>query len=363
MKERNDFLRGFVAAVIPILIVAAVLTGCTSRQLKWSILEWNILNPYAGVDWTKYQQHKANFHTHTTMSDGRRTPQEVIDHYHALGYTILALTDHDTMGPLKDRDHPERHKTTWPWQLFDRDPEALGMVAIEGNEISRRHHIGSYFIDYGDADAESEDVVIKEIGRRGGLAVLLHPGKFKKPVEWYLKMYRAYPHLIGFEIYNLWDRYPKDRKTWDAILTNIVTERPVWGFSNDDMHSPKTQLGLSWNIMLLPDLSPEWVRRAMENGIFFFVYAPNGHHGPTPAVIKSITVNPQNGTIHIDVTGHERIDWISKGKIVHRGDHVNLFELQGLGGYIRAEIHAADGGPIVGTQPFRIQPSTMDGGP
>ena len=348
MKEGGVLLRRFVAAVIPILVVAAVLTGCASRGA-----EWNIQNPYAGVDWMRYQQHKGNFHTHTTMSDGSGRPQEVIDRYHALGYTILALTDHDTIGT---------ECKTCPWPAFDRYPEALGMVTIEGNEISRVHHIGSYFNDYGDADVDSEDAVIKEIGRRGGLAVLFHPGRYTKPVEWYLEMYRAYPQLIGFEIFNQGDRYPHDRKTWDAILTDIVTERPVWGFSNDDMHNPSTELGCNWNIILLPELSPEWVRRAMENGMFFFVYAPNGHGGPTPPLIESIAVDRQNGTIHIDATGHERIDWISKGKIVHNGDRVNLFEVQGLGGYIRAEIHAANGGPIVGTQPFRIQPSAMYGG-
>jgi predicted metal-dependent phosphoesterase TrpH len=180
------------------------------------------------------------------MSDGSGTPQVVIDRYHALGYTILALTDEDTMGT---------ECTTWPWQAFDRDPETLAMVAIEGNEISRVDNIGSYFNDYGDADIDSEDAVIKEIGRRGGLAVLFHPGRYTKPMKWYLKMYRAYPHLIALEIYNLGDRYPNDRKTWDAILTDIGTERPVWGVSNDDMHNPRTQLGRNWNIMLLPELS------------------------------------------------------------------------------------------------------------
>ena len=341
MKEGSVLLRRFVAVVSPILVVAAILTGCASRRA-----EWNIQNPYAGVDWTRYQQHKANFHTHTTMSDGSGTPQEVIDRYHGLGYTILALTDHDTMGT---------ERTTWPWQAFDRDPETLGMVAIEGNEISGVHHIGSYFNDCGDAGVDSEHAVIKEIGRRGGLAVLFHPGRFKKPVEWYVEMYRAYPHLIGFEIYNQGDRYSHDRKTWDAILTDIVTERPVWGFSNDDMHKPRTQLGRNWNIMLLPELSAEWVRRSIENGAFFFVYASDDHNGAPLPTIKSISVDLQQGIIHIDATGHENIEWISRGIIVHRGHHVNLSKLSNLGGYIRAEIRSADGGSIVGTQPFRIQ--------
>jgi hypothetical protein len=186
---------------------------------------------------------------------------------------------------------------------------------------------------------------------------MFHPGRYTKPVEWYVEMYRAYPHLIGLEIYNQGDRYPNDRKTWDAILTDIINERPVWGFSNDDMHDPRTQLGRNWNIMLLPGLSAEWVRRGMENGAFFFVYAPDGHGGAPLPVIKSIAVDLQKGVIQIDAAGYENIEWISRGIIVHRGHRVNLSELSHLGGYIRAEIRGGNSSSIVGTQPFRIHPA------
>ena len=340
----NCYLLRLLTAFILILIVVGLLTGCISGGPQWSIQD-----PYASVDWTRHHQYKANFHTHTSMSDGSGTPHAVIDRYRELGYAILSLTDHDTMSP----EHATR-----PWLAFERDPEAIGMVAVEGSEILHKHHIGSYFNDYSDPSIDSEDVAIEEIGRRSGLSVLFHPGRYNMPVDWYTGMYRIYPHLIGIEIYNQGDRYFGDRKTWDAILTEIATERPVWGFSNDDMHDPKTQLGHNWNIMLLPELSSEWVRRGMMNGMFFFVYAPLGHDGPIPPVIRSITVNSQKGTIHIDVPDYESIEWISEGKVVHRGDRVSLSELPSLGGYIRAVIHAADSGSVVGTQPFRIQPLT-----
>ena len=45
---------------------------------------------------------KANLHTHTTVSDGRLTPQEVKDAYKARGYQIIAFTDHEVCIP-----HPE----------------------------------------------------------------------------------------------------------------------------------------------------------------------------------------------------------------------------------------------------------------
>lgn len=348
---RASFLRRFYALLLPFLPAAVFLLATVSGAA-----EWRIENPYAGVDWGRYHRFKANFHTHTTMSDGRSTPQEVIDEYARLGYAVLALTDHDTVGPGNDPAHPERRKTTWPWQAFGRDPEAAGMVAIEGNEISKVHHIGSYFNDYGDPEVDTEDSALREIGSRGGLAVLFHPGRYRRTVEWYRGMFQSHPHLIGLEVYNQGDKYPNDRRTWDAVQTGLAAGRLVWGFANDDLHDPKTQLGRNWNLMLLPELSADWVRRGLEAGMFFFVHAPDGHNGAAPPVVRSISVDSGKGVIDFEVTGHEVIEWISEGEIVHRGDRVILSGLSGLGGYIRAVIRASGSGPLVGTQPFRISP-------
>jgi hypothetical protein len=347
MKYSNSRLRHFFTVVI--ILCAALLPGGAGSDSQW-----RIQNPYASVDWSSHRQYKANFHTHTTMSDGRGRPEQVIDRYSALGYSILSLTDHDTVGPGGDRKHPGKDKTTWPWDTYGRDPENVGMVAVEGNEISRVHHIGSYFNDYGNADVASEEVAVEEIGRRGGLAVLFHPGRYQKSPGWYVDMFRSYPHLVGIEIYNQGDRYPGDRRTWDKILSAVVAERPVWGFSNDDMHDPDRQLGRNWNLLLLPELSIEWVRRAMEEGIFFYVFAPQGHDGAAPPVIQSVTVDSRKGIISIEASGHERIEWISAGTIVHQGDSVDLSKATGIEGYIRAVIYAADGDSLIGTQPFSL---------
>lgn len=45
---------------------------------------------------------KGQLHTHTTLSDGTMTPQEVADVYAGLGYDFLAFTDHDHL--LKPAD-------------------------------------------------------------------------------------------------------------------------------------------------------------------------------------------------------------------------------------------------------------------
>ncbi len=46
--------------------------------------------------------YKASLHTHTTVSDGRMTPEELKEHYKENGYSVVAFTDHDVLVP-----HPE----------------------------------------------------------------------------------------------------------------------------------------------------------------------------------------------------------------------------------------------------------------
>ncbi len=302
-------------------------------------------NPYADIDWATIERHRANFHTHTTESDGRETPDQVIDRYHALHYRVLALTDHDTMGP----EH-----TTWPWSRFNRDPAELGMVAIEGNELSRHHHTGSYFSGYGDANVANEEVALERIGHHHGTAVLFHPGRYNKPIEWYVKMYRTHDHLVGFEVFNQRDRYPGDRAMWDQVLTELMPDRPVWAFSNDDMHQPKNHMGFSWNMMLLTELNEAAVRQAMETGRFYFVHCPQGPEGDSAPVIEKIDVDPQAGTITLQATGHDKIQWISRGKVIFEGPTLDLTATPEGMGYVRGELRREDG-TFVGTQPFGLR--------
>ena len=41
---------------------------------------------------------KKDLHMHTTYSDGKLTPKEVIDMRLSQGYELLAITDHDVIG-------------------------------------------------------------------------------------------------------------------------------------------------------------------------------------------------------------------------------------------------------------------------
>ncbi|WP_423128894.1 PHP domain-containing protein [Gaoshiqia sp. Z1-71] len=322
---------------------------------------WEINNPYGQVDWEKHLPYKANLHTHTSRSDGSMAPQQVVDQYYQLGYRILALTDHN--------------EVTYPWTGFEllepsvrskervaegilepevieyrnRDPKSLEMIAIQGNEVSSPHHMGSYFNDY-NRPTKLEDSTMYATAAKNGLAILNHPGRYDYPAEWYVDHYRRYKHLVGLEIYNQGDRYPGDRQLWDSILVRLAPERMVWAFSNDDMHRQET-LGRNWNIFVLPGLTEEWVRKGMEEGRSFYVYAPDGHAGTMPPAIASVQINKRKGIIAIAVSGQDSVRWISGGNVVHRGTWIDLGECPDASVYVRAEIFGP-GGTIVGTQPF-----------
>ena len=82
-----------------------------------------------------------DLHLHTTASDGRLTPGELVDLAAASGLRVMAVTDHDTTGSVADV------------QVFAR---AKGIEAVAGIEITavldgRDVHMLAYFIDVADA--------------------------------------------------------------------------------------------------------------------------------------------------------------------------------------------------------------------
>ncbi|MBS3763026.1 MAG: hypothetical protein KGZ25_06955, partial [Planctomycetes bacterium] len=328
-----------------LLAVFALTAGCARPEKQRLIVQ----NPYEEVNWSEVGRYRANLHTHTTSSDGRLDPHEAVDRYHALGYRILAITDHN--------------RVTYPWDSFreiepdksneyeNRDPGALGILAVEGNELSSHHHTGSYFSDYKGTDVVEDS--LEAIDEKGGLAVFFHPGRYDHPVEWYTDFYRRHDHLVGMEVFNQGDRYPDDRKFWDEILTGMMPERSVWGYSNDDMHQ-LAHLGRNWNIFLMAELTTQSLQRALRGGHSYFVYAPEGHDGPSPPVIESIVVDPYKATIHIDASNYESINWVSEGKAVHWGNRIRLGDVPNLGSYVRAMLHG-ESGSVAGTQPFGLR--------
>jgi hypothetical protein len=184
-----------------LFLIFFVLSGCSLIKFEKG-KEIIILNPYKDIKWERVKRYKANLHTHSTKSDGLETPEKVISLYKERGYSILAITDH--------------YYVTFP-SVCKKDK----MLLIPGAElITERHDILAYF-----------SIKLPE-GK--GFGVLAHPAEYKQyreNIEWYVNLFKKYPNLLGIEIAPGQDW----TKIWDGILQRIMPERPVWGFSNDDL--------------------------------------------------------------------------------------------------------------------------------
>jgi len=338
--------------------LAAVLLA---NALAAAHAQWRVtVNPYDGVNWRQHERHHGNFHTHTTESDGWQDPDQVIDGYHQLGYRVLALTDHN--------------RTTWPWTAFGRDPEERGMIAVPGNELSHHHHALSLFteLETGTRDLET---AIRQVREAGGISVLAHPGRYWQLDDGnvpddvrdrYIKLFENHETLIGMEVVNQGDRYPHDRALWDALLSELMPDRPVWGMANDDSHV-ESHIGLNTTVMMLTESSDDAVRAALEHGRYYFTtltsHPPHRQDRDQTPVIRRVVVDETAGTITVEADGgsngealdDDRFRWITAGgEVIHRGPTIDLNEAAGLRAYLRLEIRG-DGGTAY-TQPFGIEP-------
>ncbi len=83
---------------------------------------------------------KGNLHTHSTISDGRLTPQEVVKLYQARGYDFLAFTDHEIF--------------SW-WDEFDQT-DFLILPGIEGSGNAPGPYQCHHVVGIGDAEIDKD---------------------------------------------------------------------------------------------------------------------------------------------------------------------------------------------------------------
>lgn len=389
------------------LLLMAAGSGCSSDRAG----RIEVSNPYEKVDWQTFPHYRADLHVHTLQSDGCHSVNEVVRAFHDAGFSILSITDHDLVAPnfcpLRDAATPGQidfgafatqrtsypdprpptfpADTTWPWGDYGApSPADLGMLGIEGAELTCTYHVNSFFSAYGvPPPCNSADAVLNEelleVARRGGLAVLNHPDT-RQPPEWFVKLYREHSaeSFVGLEISAdnaaTVDSYVT---LWDQLLGEVMPSRPIWGFATSDTHL-LVRTRFAFTVFLLDELNIENVREAMLRGQFYsvvqprmlnlsrdrgLVYAGQAAYDGTYPQLRSIVVDRSAHKISIDAAGYDEIIWISRpslsepnagdaaswpaGEAVQRGPVFDFSDRDSRLPYVRAElIRHTDDGPI-----------------
>lgn len=305
---------------------------------------------------------------HTTLSDGHLSPNQLVDAYVELGYDILAITDHNfvsypwtdfesfTHSPFAENLLSEGLITETEITFENRNPEEMGLLAIQANEISNHHHLGSYFSDY-NSTTNNIHYSLESISEKEGIGVLKHPVKYSFDKNWYIQLYENYPALVGIEIYNRKydddeNLYFEDFALWDSLLTHFMPSRNIWGFASDDFHTD--ELGYAYNMFIMNEFNINSFKTAMQKGSFYFVISIDGHKGKPHPTIESVRLNSKDSSIEIIARDYNTVEWISEGHVVHSGAKISVPEHVKQGNYVRAIIYNEDRTALAGTQAFGI---------
>ncbi|MDX9867194.1 MAG: hypothetical protein RBT78_04660 [Kiritimatiellia bacterium] len=336
-------------------MLTAFAWGWTGTDARANELKLTV-NPYAGVDWERMTQHKANLHTHTFASGGRIFGRQVFEEYAKRGYTILSVTEHDI--PTCWRD------AAW-------DPlRSCGVLAIDGQEYSKGRHVNGFFLEYTTEEHDTERLA-RAISGQGGVSVLNHPGRYWKreedgrfgsdTLDEVRRVFEASPSVLGMEVFNRNERRLEDAPLWDALLAESMPQRPIWGFANDDTHELK-QVGHNWEVFLLNTLDRASVREAMRTGSFYFCARKGGraNAGTEPPVICSIRHDPVTARITVSAAADGAMldgggyRWVAEGQTVCTGPVLPYRRVSGIRHYVRAELTGRGG--VTYTNPFGFGP-------
>ena len=229
---------------------------------------------------------KANLHCHTTLSDGKMTPQQVKDWYKAHGYSIVAFTDHSkyrTYPELQDEDFVAVAGVEAAWTCLDPNNPPLKYKLCHINFWAKDPETAVYVPEEPTYDVGVINRYIANMKKNGWLCGLNHPGWSLQTTE----EIHGIHGLTTFEVYNnaAFTRHNNgDGQTYYAVYLNsgnhayaVATDDNHIGFDPDGRISEEDDTCGGWINISMPTLSYVNFFDALENGRFYATTGPEIH--------------------------------------------------------------------------------------
>ena len=210
------------------------------------------------------KRYKINLHMHTTLSDGKKSPEDALRYYHKAGYDAVALTDH--------------------W-YYGKEGSFEGMTVLSGGE----YNVGGtdsrngvfHIVGFGMTREPSVTLsmsaqeVIDAIHAAGGLADLAHPAWSLNTLEQILPL----KNVDVTEIYNtVSGMYYSRRPDSSLIVDMLATAGRIYPLiAADDTHRYLGEECVSWIMAEAESNSREELLDAIKHGRFYATQGPEIH--------------------------------------------------------------------------------------
>ena len=290
------------------------------------------------IDLNGKKRLKLGLHTHTTLSDGGKTPAEVAAIYKAAGYDAIALTDHWRYGEageigglaiLSGCEYNVDGVSEWTGVT-----EVYHVVAIG---MTRDPEIPHDYVQ--NHDGRVRDRVrdmVDRIHAAGGLAVLAHPAWSLNTPEQIL----GCADFDATEIYNSVSDWGMSDRPYSGLIVDQISSYglriPL--LATDDTHYYNGDECRGWVAVEADAVTELGLVEALRQGKFFATMGPEVHLTRISPTTVKVTCSPASKVAFLS-----NAVWTA-GRIV-RGEGITeaVYELKRHEKYIRAEVTDAQG--------------------
>lgn len=280
---------------------------------------------------------KLGLHIHTTLSDGRKTPEEAAEIYKKAGYDAVAFTDHwvygqgQTINGLTVLSGCEYH---FGGYLGNNPVYHIVGIGMERDPLSVNPTLTCNEIP-GKTPADQGNDLIEAVKKAGGLAFLGHPAwSINTPED-----IRALKGLEGVEIYNTVSDCGMSNRPYSGCVVDMLAKDkfalPL--LAVDDVHYYENDACVSYVMAEVNDLSKDSILNAIRNGKFYATQGPEVHLSREGDKIK-LLCSPASKIIFM-TNRVWAVGRILRGEDITKGEY-NLTEGET---FVRAEVYDADG--------------------